>query len=141
MQLQYQHAPSQNQLGIHTANYRWTCINYICWMSLSNKTFELEQHKVEWIEVIMGVAACCQGQHPTDMLHSPAQVTHRAAFVLWAHMLLCLGNVIKLNLPKLLSGLSQPVLKFCEVKCCTCMYLLCEQKPCSPKVLIVYSYV
>lgn len=30
---------------------------HICWMLLSNQNFELEGHKVEWVEVIIGTAA------------------------------------------------------------------------------------
>ena len=32
---------------------------YTCWMLLNNQIFELESHKVEWVEVIMGVAVSC----------------------------------------------------------------------------------
>ena len=31
----------------------------VCWMLLSNQNFELKKHKVEWVEVVMGVAVGC----------------------------------------------------------------------------------
>ena len=44
-------------------------------MLLSNQLCEVERHKVkcqevEQVEVILGVAVSCQGEHPTNKLHS-----------------------------------------------------------------------
>ena len=39
-------------------------MGFVIVMLLSNQIFELESHKVEWMEVIMGAAV--KGQHPTD---------------------------------------------------------------------------
>ena len=34
-------------------------LDAICWMLLSNQIFELEYHKMEWVEVIMGMPVGC----------------------------------------------------------------------------------
>ena len=35
------------------------CMEFVIVMLVSNQIFELEQHKEEWVEVIMGVAVGC----------------------------------------------------------------------------------